>query len=99
MNINEQLLRVCGNGDIISVIELLKHKDINVNYQNKCGHTALIIASIIDYLETVKELLKHKDIDVEVKDKWGKTALTKATLYGNTKTEKLLRDHIESIKV
>jgi len=48
------------------VKELLNNKKINVNLQNKIGHTALIIAVFLSKYNIVVELLKHPKINVNL---------------------------------
>jgi len=93
MNLNKRLLYACEIGYLKRVKELLKHKDIDVNYQDKEGYTSLMSASYSERTEIVKELLEHKDIDVNLKDKFGNTALMVAVRWKQTEIVKLLQDH------
>jgi ankyrin repeat protein len=54
---------------------LLKTNDIDVNIQDKLGHTALINASFRNHEAIAKLLLENKVIDVNIQDNNGSTAL------------------------
>jgi len=64
MNINEQLLEACRLGDLKEVIELINHKDINVNVRDQEGQTVLMIAYKFGHPEIVKLFLSDPFFDL-----------------------------------
>ena len=68
---------------------LLLQFDINVNYQDSSGFTALMIASSGKCLQVVHHLLS-KSPDINIQNNKGATALMIASYYGNTRIIELL---------
>lgn len=59
------LLRLAAEkSDIKSIQELIKSKNIDVNWQDQEGFTALHAASYKDHVKAVKALLEAQDIKV-----------------------------------
>src|SRR5580704_12077500 len=82
------------NGNIIGIEELLKNTDIN--FQDKAGRTALMLASINGNEEIVGILLTHR-ANVEAKNNLGKSALQLASIWGRAKVALILLKHGASI--
>jgi ankyrin repeat protein len=84
-----------------TVKELLKHVNINVNFQNKKGMSALMIAINKNMDESmneiINELLQRKDIDINLQNNKGDTALQYAIIGYDIHTVKelLKRDDID----
>ena len=57
------LIDYSKSNNIYGVAELLLNDTINVNYANKDGYTALMIANTWGYSECVELLLKHPNIN------------------------------------
>ena len=86
-------------GYIGMVVELLKHDNLDVNFQNFCGQTALLIASSKGHTDIVVELLKDKRVDVNREDCFGCTALTCASEYGHAEIVFRLLNHHDKVDV
>ena len=74
---------------------LLSHKNLNVNWQNPRGDTALMWASWNGHTEIVRMLLERPEILVNLQDEDGETALMRASNNGRTKIVKLLLERPE----
>ena len=85
-----ELIEAAYDNDLEKVKELLKDQNIDVNFQDIFGYTALIWASRKDHLEIVKELLKQPNINVNIQDDYRDTALIKASFAGHLDTVKEL---------
>ena len=58
-----------GEGQSNLAIEILKHKDVNVNIQEKYGVTALMGTMEKGQEGIAIEILKHKDVNVNIQEK------------------------------
>ncbi|XP_019850304.1 PREDICTED: ankyrin repeat domain-containing protein 17-like isoform X2 [Amphimedon queenslandica] len=72
-----------------NMVALLVEFDININYQDIFGFTALMIASWGNHYRVV-EILLGKSPDINIQNKKGVTALMIASNYGNTRTAEVL---------
>ena len=59
-------------------VQELLYINVNPNFHDKYGDTALMMASRNGHLNVVNRLLDHKEIDVNLQDKGGDTALIKS---------------------
>lgn len=85
-----ELINECKRGSNINKVKrILNNTNIDVNYQDKEGKTALMYASEKGYTDIVEELLNRKDININLKDNFGITALMQATPKKN---------HLEIVK-
>ncbi|ORX81437.1 ankyrin, partial [Anaeromyces robustus] len=77
--------------DFVEIVQLLlKHPDIDVNFQNNKGFTPLIRAAKDGKKEIVELLLKHPNVDTNVQDNEGRTALFYAIYFGYKEIVKLI---------
>ena len=60
---------VMGSDSIVK--DLLEHKNIDVNLQNKDGNTALLIALFNNRHIIAKQLIHHKDINLDIQNNKG----------------------------
>ena len=67
------LLRGYGNLDALNA--LLARPEININFQNSDGFTALMLAAYSDNIKAVELLMSRKDVNIYLTNKDGKTAL------------------------
>ncbi|KAI2500739.1 hypothetical protein MHU86_13718 [Fragilaria crotonensis] len=88
------IMAVC-EGHVELVIELLKHRDIDVNVKVEGGKTALGLACVMGRSDVVRELLKHKKLDVNAHDNRGETALHLATIGDKANVVRELLKHNE----
>lgn len=58
-----------------TVVELLKHEEVDVNVKGALGNTVLMWACLWHHTEFVLELLKHPHVDVLAMNVAGSTAL------------------------
>jgi ankyrin repeat protein len=85
------LIAACAEGHKNSVVQLLKHKMVNVNLQNNgAGLMALNVASSQGHVEVVRELLQHDKVDGHLQDNNGRTALCVASEKGHAE---VIRDN------
>ena len=97
-NDNQEIFfQAVRSGDIAEVKRLIE-EGVDVNTQDKFGHTALIPASNFGYTE-VAQLLIEEGVDVNAQDIEGFTALMKASIRGKTKVAKLLIEEGADINV
>ena len=69
------LMRAIENGKEDIAIEILKNKDIDINFQDDQGATALMWAINKGQENVALEILKHKDIDINLQNKNKETEL------------------------
>ena len=79
--LNLNLLRAAAQGDLDGVRQALE-SGINVNFQNRFGHTALMRAAENGRSEIV-DLILEKEPDLNMTDQNNETALMKATRGGH----------------
>lgn len=77
-----------GNADVVEI--LLKHKDVNVNIQNKWRQSPLMIAAENNNIAILRLLLKRNDLDVNLKNNSGITALMLAALNDSVEFVEIL---------
>ena len=75
-----ELFNAVENNNIELLEKLLQNKNIDVNYGNFSGYTALILASICGNTHCVEALIK-KGANVNIQNKNGWTALMKASRW------------------
>lgn len=78
----KKLLRFSRIGDIEKVKKIV-NKKIDINYQDKQGNTALLLAIINGKFDVAKLLLKQDAVNVDIQNKDGKTALILAVDHRN----------------
>jgi len=78
-----------GEEEVVRI--LLSDPNININYSDYGGETALISAVKQDKGSVVRILLDQKGIDVDAIDIYGKSALDYAKRYGNQEIVKLFQ--------
>lgn len=88
-NPTDQLMKAVKNNNVSEVKSLIK-QNININYKDVSGDTALIKASTSGYKNIAEALIKSKKADVNIKNKTGKTALTVAVMNDHKDIVKLL---------
>jgi ankyrin repeat protein len=77
-----------------SIVEyLMKRKELNINYKNYMGESALIITTEFDMIDNIKLLLLHKDIDMNITTINGDSPLFYACKYGSILIIKMLLSH------
>jgi ankyrin repeat protein len=81
-NRNTAIIYASCNDHLGIVKDLLKQKDIDVNFQEIEGWTSLMYASLNGNIHIVRELLKHKDINLNLQNTNGETALILASNNG-----------------
>ena len=79
---NKKLIYAARICDIETIERLLKQKNIDINFGDKDGETALMIASKNGHTEGVKELLRA-GAEVDKTTSCGETALFRACASGN----------------
>nr|XP_009862485.1 E3 ubiquitin-protein ligase MIB1 [Ciona intestinalis] len=72
-DINEELVKAAGSGDVQKCEEILQRPDASVNGQF-AGHTAMQAACLNGHLDVVSCLIQH-DADLEIEDKDGNRAI------------------------
>lgn len=88
------LMHAIGKPDVIKV--LLESPLCDPNVQQEDGHTALMLAILLESdanIKSIKMLLKHPDIDVNVQDEKGNTALIIAVLCNSLMITTALINH------
>ncbi|XP_019860025.1 PREDICTED: uncharacterized protein LOC105314953 [Amphimedon queenslandica] len=89
----DSLLHAIGNIDqdeeYEKIVLLLLQFNLNINYQNSSGFTALMIASEIKHLQVV-DLLLSKSPDINIQNSKGITALMIASRFGSSQIVELL---------
>ena len=94
ISMEEQLADAIFSGLIHDVEPLLKHPQLDVNWADESGSTALHHASYNGQTEIVKLLLAHPAINVNVKNQYGVTSLSQVCLRSLLPVlELLLRHH------
>nr|XP_001402132.2 hypothetical protein ANI_1_2064184 [Aspergillus niger CBS 513.88] len=84
---NTPLLYAASDGSIKVVDALLASRQIQVNWRNTKGHSALWRAARYGYTDIVKRLLKQDNIKVNIADRTqGTTPLAVAVIQGHAKT-------------
>ena len=75
---------ICAqNGDIISLIDIIKDLPTSINDIDENGNTCLIIAAEFNQMEIVEYLIDMK-CNLNIVNHKGETAVVAATLHGNT---------------
>ncbi len=100
-NINDTFHGYIIANNIEKVNFLLEIKDqinLDINYKNHNGSTALSIALSNGYTEIVK-LLLEKGVNTNIKDKRGYTPLLLASNYGFTEIVKLLLEKGDDVNI
>ncbi|KAL9096768.1 MAG: hypothetical protein Q9165_001256 [Trypethelium subeluteriae] len=70
---------------------LLAHPDVDINFQDSCGRTALSSAPLLEFTEIVQMLVDHPQIDVNICDNsMRQTPLMNAAEVGNAPAVKIL---------
>ncbi|XP_019861721.1 PREDICTED: ankyrin repeat and KH domain-containing protein 1-like [Amphimedon queenslandica] len=99
---DESLLHVISISDqdeeYKKIVLLLMQFDININYRNSSGNTALTLASSGKHHQAV-DILLSKSPDVNIRNNKGVTALMIASYYGNTQIVELLLRNRPDINV
>ena len=79
-------------------VEALLRLDLDVNWQDDYGFTALHLAARWDHLQVVKLLLQHSTTDVNAKGKGGFTPFSQSCFRGTVSVVcELLRDPLVDI--
>jgi Ankyrin repeats (3 copies) len=86
---NILFLNAIKKGDITAAKKLIK-KDVNVNFRDQDGGTALIWAAYKGNTECLQLLVKHPEINVNAQDNNKNTALILAATKGNTECVHIL---------
>ena len=87
------LINAVQEGNTDMVYTLLKRHDIDINYRNDNGNTALIEAAIKGDTELVKMLMEHPDIDINSRNLEGDTALIEAVWNNKEVIVSMLLEH------
>ena len=95
---NRELLLISRKGDKEKLLELLSTNQININYQNDSGWSALHFACDEGNLKIVDVLIKSK-IDLNLKTNEKKTALHLSVLRGYFDISKLLIENGANINL
>lgn len=97
---NEFLLKAITEGTFDEVDYAIEDPEININYTNKDGDTAVILAVAYfrpDILEFL--LISRPDIDINHIDKEGDTALSLAVKLNRPEAVKILLDNRNDVNV
>ena len=78
------------NAGTIEMIKLLIQYDVNVNFQDNLGLTALMNAIVKDKIDIVRFLVEECNINVNIQNKKGQTALMYAISKKNKEIVELL---------
>lgn len=84
------MINAASEGNVELLQELLQNFDIDVNFKNNDGYTALMIACTNNYIDMVKVLLNIQGIDVNIRTKYGYSALMIACKFGYVNIVELL---------
>ena len=95
---NRELLLISKKGDKEGLLKLLQNKQININFQNENGWSALHFACDEGNLKVVDILIKSK-IDLNLKTNEKKTALHISVFRGYFDISKLLIENGAAINV
>jgi ankyrin repeat protein len=71
LSINEQLFDAINKKNIDKAKELLKNPEVDVNYQDEVGDSALHLATKNELIDIIKILFEHPKINVNIKNKLG----------------------------
>ena len=83
--LQKELLWEAQNGNLHAVERLITTADIDVNYQNTRGESALMRATLYEHTAIVQALIAAPTIDLNIQDyTFGDTALTIAAFYQRT---------------
>jgi ankyrin repeat protein len=82
-------LCLLNKSDLVALT--LKQPNLNINYRNTFGFTALHIACINHQLSNVKLLLEHPDININIQNREGQTPLDKVCEYESEKSLKIIK--------
>ena len=94
INKNDILLKLITNNDLENIQKLLKHEDIDINYNDKFNNTALMFACDVNNIEIVKELLKYNsNIDFNTQNILKSNALLLAVSNNSIPIVKLLLEY------
>ncbi|KAJ5917578.1 hypothetical protein N7466_011132 [Penicillium verhagenii] len=69
---------------------LMRHSDIDINFQDREGRSALWHAVSSDCQKMVLAILEHEETDINLNDHEGITPLTRAVEYGNLDIVRIL---------
>ena len=86
------LITAAQRGDVDGVRSILGRPNVNVNFQDRYGNTALIVAAVWNKVGIVEILLEREAI-TEIKNDIGRTALHEAAALGHVDVARLLLDH------
>jgi len=89
------LINAIIRNDIDRVRMLLEDINEDINFQDRKGNTALIIASGIGTVDIVKPLMRHPHIDMNIRNNKGKTALL-VSRNRNVPISKILREDLRT---
>lgn len=89
MDKNERFIEACKSDDVYNAIILMEDPDVDVNYRDKDGATALCYAVYNGYIGIVKRLLNHRFIYINLKYN-GMSPLHIASNEGNVELVQLL---------
>ncbi|XP_047315293.1 integrin-linked protein kinase 1-like [Impatiens glandulifera] len=93
INPNVKLMYMASEGDLEGIQELVDFEaDLDPNFQDIDGRTALHVAACQGFSD-VAELLLKKGAHVDPKDRWGSTPLADAMHYKNHDVIKLLENY------
>lgn len=84
--VHKELLMAAKNGNVEKFREIQKNNSqLNVNFKNEDGRTALFLAAADGHVGMVQELL-NASADVNIKDNWLETPLTVTCFYARNAT-------------
>ncbi len=86
---NDKLMLYIRDGKLKKANKLIAIEDINLNYKNNLGETALISAANLGYEGIVKSLIRNR-ANLDAKDHWEKTALITASVNWDLKIVTIL---------
>ena len=88
------LMIAAQNGHVSILKYFLSLSDkVNINAQNKCGFTPLLLACCKGFEEVVRILMGNPRLDVNIADKEGRTALYIACISGHEAIVSMLLGH------
>lgn len=87
---SNQLLEAVRLGDLSKVQYCIQHNNIDVNYQNEEGETAMYIAADVGEVEIARFLLQCEGVDVNLKPLNERTPFYNAARVGQIEIVKLL---------
>lgn len=69
--IHNHMIDAAYFGETATLVEIIKTNQVDINYQDSEGRTAIWYAGYWEYVDTMKVILAQKDVDVNIPDHYG----------------------------